>query len=253
MKETLTNLLRLPSVAIALIAFVGVLAFVIILSQAYKYKFNQDHTIEVTGMAKKDFESDLVQWSASFEKSGENLASLSNELTKNKDIIKQFLIAKSINEKDIIFESVNVSKNYTNVELPNGGYKSVFQGYNLNQTVSISSKDLNAVETVAREVSSLIGQGIELNSNQPNFYFSKLESLKLELIAQATQNARKRAEIIAEESNAGLGGLKQARLGVFQITGLNSSDDDFTYGGVFDTKSRSKTANITVKLTFKIK
>jgi hypothetical protein len=40
-------------------------------------------------------------------------------------------------------------------------------------------------------------------------------------------------------------------MGVFQITGQNSAED-FSYGGSFNTASKNKTANITVKLVFQV-
>src|SRR5690606_29606324 len=100
-----------------------------------------------------------------------------------------------------------------------------------------------------REISTLISQGIELSSFAPSYYYSKLEDLKLELISQASENARQRAQNIATKSGASLGDLVKADLGVFQITGQNDNEE-YSYGGVFNTSSRNKTANITVKASF---
>ena len=119
----------------------------------------------------------------------------------------------------------------------------------MSQSVSVESKDLDKVDNASREISTLISQGIELSSNSPNYYYSKLEDLKLELISQASSNAKQRASNIAEEAGSSLGDLIKADLGIFQITGQNDNEE-YSYGGAFNTASRSKTANITVKTSY---
>jgi len=238
-------------IILAIVMVVGIIISTYILGNAYKYKFKANETIEVTGLAKKDFESDLVRWSASFKKNDMDLKLASEELNKDKQIVKQFLRSKGIVEKEIIFDAIDISKDFTYIQQDNGTSTQIFNGYILTQSVSIESKNLNKIDEVSREVSSLISQGIELNSNSPAYYFSKLEDLKLELISQATENAKKRAENISDKAGSSLGNLLNAKLGIFQITGQNDSEEDFSSGGVFNTKSRKKTANITVKLIFK--
>lgn len=41
-------------------------------------------------------------------------------------------------------------------------------------------------------------------------------------------------------------------MGIFQITGQNS-DEDYSWGGTFNTESKEKTASITMKLDYKVK
>ena len=94
-------------------------------------------------------------------------------------------------------------------------------------------------------------QGINISSNQPNYYYTKLEDLKLSLISNATENATVRAKNIAEKGNSTLGSLKNATMGVFQITGKTSSEE-YSWGGVYNTSDRNKKASITVKLEFAI-
>ena len=69
------------------------------------------------------------------------------------------------------------------------------------------------------------------------------------MISKATEDARIRAEKIAEFSGGKLGELDSARMGVFQITGQNS-DENYSWGGTYNTTSKKKTASITMKLTY---
>jgi uncharacterized protein len=95
----------------------------------------------------------------------------------------------------------------------------------------------------------LINMGIELYSLQPRYYNTKLAELKLEMLAEATKDAKSRAEKISENAGTHLGRLRKADMGVFQITGKNSAED-YSFGGTFNTSSREKTASITVNLDF---
>lgn len=108
------------------------------------------------------------------------------------------------------------------------------------------------VEGISREVTELINLGVELNSYAPEYYYTKMAELKLEMIAEATKDAKARAEKIAENAGAKLGKLKKSDMGVFQIIAQNSSED-FSWGGSFNTSSKKKEANITMKLVYQIK
>ena len=128
---------------------------------------------------------------------------------------------------------------------------SEFEAYRLSQVVTVDSKDLDRVIEISREISELLEQGVQIRSYNPKFYYSDLDKLKLNLIEQASENGRIRAEQIAKNSNSSLKGLKDARLGVFQILGYNSGES-YSWSGTFNTSSRWKTASITVKMDFEV-
>jgi hypothetical protein len=75
--------------------------------------------------------------------------------------------------------------------------------------------------------------------------------LKQSLIEKATKDASERANKIVNTADGDLGKLKNASMGVFQITGQGSTEDD-SYGGNFDTYSKNKTARITVRLEYEL-
>ena len=104
---------------------------------------------------------------------------------------------------------------------------------------------------MSREVTELINSGIEFNSSEPRYYYTKLAELKLEMLAAATADAKSRAERIAKNAGGGLGSLRNAAMGIFQITGQNSNEE-YSYGGNFNTSSKNKTASITARLEFGI-
>ena len=127
-----------------------------------------------------------------------------------------------------------------------------FLGYQLNQSIQIESSDVDKVEQISREITELLLQGVKFYSQAPRYYYTKLESLKIEMISKAKEDARLRAEPIAESSGSKLGNLICANMGIFQITGQNSTED-YSWGGTFNTSSKEKTASITMRLSYRVK
>jgi hypothetical protein len=220
-----------------------------LLSNGYMNRNKSENVIFVTGLGSKDFVSDLIVWNASFSRRSMDLQTAYAELNKDREIIKTYLIGKGVSESSIVFASVNIQKEFDESRDNNGNYFSTFAGYSLTQNITIESNEVDKIEGVSREVTELINQGVELYSQDPQYYYTKLAELKIEMIAAATQDAKVRAEQIAQNSNGNLGGLKNATMGIFQITGQNSSED-YSWGGAFNTSSKRKTASITMRLEY---
>lgn len=236
----------------AAIIALGLIISTVVLTQAFKNRNQADETISVTGLGSKDFVSDLIVWNSSFSKKSFELKQAYAELENDRNAIKDYLLSKGLKENEIIFSSVNINKEYSYTYDNNSNLRSQqFNGYALTQNVQIESKEVEKVENVSRQVSELINKGVELYSNAPEYYYTKLAELKLEMIAEATQDARMRAGQIAENAGAALGSLKKSDLGVFQIIAQNSSEE-YSWGGSFNTTSKNKTATITIRLVYKI-
>ena len=166
--------------------------------------------------------------------------------------MKDYLSKKRIDSKNIVFEAAAIEKEFDNEYDQNGNIRSsVFSGYVLTQSMKIQSKNVDLIEETSRKVSELIDAGIMLNSMAPEYYYTKLAALKLSMIEKATKDAYNRAIKIAENGGGSLGDMKSADMGVFQIIGENSSEA-FESGGSFNTSSKRKTANITMRLKYEI-
>ncbi|GCD78722.1 SIMPL domain-containing protein [Thermaurantimonas aggregans] len=225
----------------------------LILKSAYLARIQSNDTISVTGLGNKDFDSDLIVWSGTFNRINKDLKKAYAEIDQDRETIKKYLISKGIKEENIVFQSININREFNNEYDANYNVrKSTFVGYNLSQSVTIESNEVDKVEAIARSITELINQGIEFYSNSPQYFYTKLAELKLEMIEAATQDAYTRAKKIAENSGSKVYKLKKASMGVFQIVAQNSAED-FTWGGAFNTDSRKKTASITVKLEYLIK
>jgi hypothetical protein len=165
--------------------------------------------------------------------------------------IKEYLAEKGVSAEEMVFSSVDIDKEFDYRYDDEGKRYEDFSGYRLSQRVEIESKEIEKIEKLAREITELINQGVEFYSSYPQYYYTGLSELKIQMISAATEDARLRAQMIAENAGAELGDLKEARMGIFQIVGLNS-DENYSWGGAFNTSSKMKTATITMKLEFGI-
>lgn len=221
------------------------------LGNAYVKRASPPQMISVTGLGNEDFTSDLIVWEGQFSANNTVLKMAFDQLNNDKAVVKSYLVSKGINEANIIFNSVQTTELRDN-KYESGNYVgSIFRGYQLTQSVKIESPNVSLIEQVSREITELLNKGVQFNSSPPRYYYTKLADLKIAMISKATEDARIRAEKIAENSGSTLGDLSSARMGVFQITGQNSGED-YSWGGAYNTSSKNKTASITMKLDYKI-
>lgn len=235
----------------ALIFSIAIVLAAYMVGNAYVERATPRGTISVTGSGSKNFTSDLIVWEGTFSQMSPDLRIAYEQLNADKEMVQKYLLSKGIKEDNFIFNSVKTTDK-TEAQYQNGNYiGNVFVGYELAQTVKIESTNVELIEQVSREITELLNQGVQFNSTPPRYYYTKLTDLKIEMISEATEDARLRAERIAENSGGELGNLKSADLGVFQIIGQNSGED-FTWGGAYNTADKKKTASVTMRLEYEI-
>lgn len=232
-----------------LVISITILISVFWLAHTFQQRHRGLDTIQVTGLGKKDFTSDLIVWNGSFTEKNMDLQSAYQALREDQESIRKYLVDKGVSEAEILFSSVDILKEFDYHYDQSGNSSQEFTGYRLTQRVEIESKAVEKIESISREVTELINSGVEFYSNAPQYFYTGLSELKIEMISAATEDARIRAEKIAENAGAKLGDLRQANMGIFQIIGQHSNED-YSWGGTFNTSSKMKTATITMKLQF---
>ena len=218
------------------------------------YKQNASGGIGATGSATRDFTSDLIVWRGSFSAYGQSTTEAYESIQHDAGVVRDYLLSRSVPEESIVFSSVNISPDYREVYSDSGNYMgSELRGYSLSQRLTIQSSDVEGIEVISRDITELIGSGVNFYSESPEYYYTKLGELKLELIDAATADAKARVDIMAEQSGGKVGKLLSANLGTFQITAQNSAEDSYVAGGAFNTWSREKTMFISVKLHYALR
>lgn len=231
----------------------AVIGAALVLTYGIRSRNDFQNVVSVTGLGSKNFVSDLIVWKGTFSRKSMDLKEAYSNLDRDREIIRAYMTKNGLKNEELVFSSVQISRDYTETFDAQGNRtSSVFNGFNLTQNLEIESKSVNQVETLSRiAVSELISNNIEFTSQEPDYFYTKLSDLKLEMISMATKDAKTRAENIVEHSGSHLGKLVTADMGVIQIVGENSTED-YSWGGSFNTKSKRKTASITVSLEFKI-
>lgn len=238
------------STLLAVILGISFIIAIAIAANAYKFRSTTMDTIVVTGLAEQDFSSDLIVWNASFSRKSYDLKTAYATLKEDETAIRDYLHAKGLNDSSIIFSAVDIAKDFDYKQDVNGrSLGAEFTGYTLSQNVKVESNNVDKIEKISREVTELIQNGIELNSAPPAYYNTHLTQVKMDLLAKASADAKARAETIAKNAGSKLGDMKKATMGVFQITGKNSNED-YSFGGTFNTSSKQKTGSLTIRMEF---
>jgi hypothetical protein len=244
----------------SIIIGIAIIVTAFILGQSFKKRNENLDSISVIGLGTKDFVSDEILWSGSFTTNSMDIKTAYSKIISDQKIVSNFFISKGFKPNEFSFGAVNFQKKFREIRTVNAenGYVSaeqVFNGYEATQSISFSAKKnpqlMKRIEEVSSKTSELINSGIELTSNSIQYTYSNLPSLKQSLIENATRDANERANKIVKTANGDLGKLKGANMGVFQITGQGSTEED-SYGGNNDTFSKNKTARITVRLEYNL-
>ncbi len=245
--------------ALAIILALGLIIAAFIISNTWKKVSRGNVTITVTGSASKDIKSDLGIWDGSFSNESAVLTDAYAKLKESNRKVKEYLISKGYTEDKIKFSAISTttlyeSKQQSSYDYEYSGKKTSTGGkvigYRLMQGVSVESQDVDKIDLLSREVTELINQGVEINSNPPRYLYTKIGDLKIEMIGLATQDAKNRAEQIAQSTDNKVGEVRSSKTGVMQINAKNESQvSDY---GVNDNSSLEKTITSVVNISFSI-
>ncbi|MDD2756825.1 MAG: SIMPL domain-containing protein [Methanothrix sp.] len=123
--------------------------------------------------------------------------------------------------------------------------------YQLSQTVTVQSGDVNKITDISKQVPSLAAQGAIISVQSLEYYYSKLPDLRVSLLTEAVKDAKARAEKIAAGTGRQVGSVQAASSGVVQVLPPDSVDvSDY---GSYDTSSIEKDVMVTVKASFRLK
>jgi len=203
--------------------------------------------VSVTGSRKKEIRSDYAVWRCEYSAQAETMTAAYAEIRTHYDNVRKFLIDNGISDSEIRQLAVNT---YSVYERNYSGYTTNrIEAYNLSQVVEVRTKDVDKVFEVSKRITELIDKGINISSYPAQYFYTQIAELRVEMIALATQDAKDRAEKIAENSGAKITGMKSAKAGVFQITPLYSNEiSDY---GINDTSSIDKEIMAVMNCEFK--
>ncbi|MBC8386719.1 MAG: SIMPL domain-containing protein, partial [Actinobacteria bacterium] len=208
----------------------------------YKVRLPVD-TLSVTGSVREKITSDSAKWSSSFSRTfpAEDLKKGYEMMQKDQELVLNFFKDNGFNEVDILISPVFMEQLY--MYDPDAPKENV-----LNQTVEIQSSDVEKITYMAKNTQTLIDTGVIFSTQSLEYYYLKLPELRIELIPEAINDAKLRAQKIAEGSGKIIGTIKSAQLGVVQVLPVNSTE--VSDWGTYDTSTIEKEVMIPVTVTF---
>lgn len=208
--------------------------------------------ITVTGSARRNVTSDFIVWRANFTANASTLVEAQRLLKADLEKLAGFLAANGITNPTfapIVIKEVMAQKTEKREGVETSMERTV--GYKLTQKVEVRSAEVDRVTRLDAESVSLVEQGLLLEPSAPEFIYTKVGEAKIEMLAEATKDARARADQVSTQGGRGISGLRSAKMGVFQITPLYSSET--SWEGRNDSTSREKTITAVVNATFTMK
>lgn len=198
-------------------------------------RFNrEDRSISVKGFAEREVKADLAIWTLKVAVPSDNLIQGSAEIETGRNKIISFLTrngitAEEISQKEIQVADRNANEYNSNVNGPR---------FILSKTIVVRSANVDNIFKVSQMTDELVRAGVVMSA-QPDwqnggvsFVFTGLNTIKPDMLAEATQNAKKAAEEFCRQSDTSLGKLKRANQGLFTIVDrddINSAQGDGGY------------------------
>jgi hypothetical protein len=202
----------------------------------------------VTGSAKRPIRSDYIIWRLSVSSQQPTAKAAYQDLKRQTERVQAYLKDKEVPEKAITLSAIETS---TIPEVTaNGKETGQILAYRLNQRLEIRSDDVNRYTKLSQQSTELIDEGISLVSESPQYLYTQLSKLRIEMVAEAAKDAKARAEAIAHSTGNRVGAVRSAETGVFQITSRNSTEvSDY---GIYDTSSLDKDITAVVSVKFSL-
>ncbi len=227
------------------LALAGALCFASLVASHTWIRIGESQTINVTGSARKNVTSDLVIWRAGFSTEAPSLLEAHAQLKTDLLKVTGWLASKGVT--DVVAKPISIAEVTVQVR-DDQTYATKRVGYRLKQDLEMRSTDVALIPRLGSECTELIAQGVLFVSDQVEFIYTKAADAKIEMMAEATRDARLRAEHIAEQGARKIRELRTARMGVVQINPLHSTAT--SWDGNNDSSALEKTIIVTMNAVF---
>ena len=226
------------------------LVFSSMLATATWLKVRNSQFITVKGSTRKNVTSDLIVWQGSFQVQASALLDAEHQIQASHAKVQDFLASAGVT--DVVFQPISIEQVQADVSNNANGEHIQQQrtvGYRLTQRVRVESVDVDRLAKL--DPTPLVADGVLFTADPPQFLYTRAAEEKIEMLADATKDARARAQQIAEQGGRVIANLHDAEMGVFQITPVHATDTSSE--GESDVTSQDKTITAVVTATFVLK
>lgn len=206
------NRLTIPAAIVA----VGFVVLGCVLRSAVIHFKDSERVVSVKGLAEREVAADRVIWPICYKLASNDNYQIYENVERFNKVIIDFLTAGGIDAKEISISPVEMF----DAQAQPYNTQSIFR-YSLTTTITVASSNVELVRELMNRQGELVKSGVVISADygvQTQFLYSDLNSIKPEMIEEATKNARISAEKFASDSDSNLGKIKKANQGQFSIT-----------------------------------
>lgn len=190
-----------------------------LLGSGFEAGRSADRFVTVKGVSEREVQADLALWPLQIVTADNDLSAAQTRMARMVDLTRTFLTNEGVPAEKVTIQSFRV------MDAQASPYQS---GGNVNrfiitQTLLVRSEDPVLLRAISQRVGNLVDAGVVFTSGQeygpggPTYLFTRLNDLKPEMLAEATNRAREAAEEFAAASGSRVGKIRRANQGVFQI------------------------------------
>ena len=182
-----------------------------------------DRAVTVRGLAERDVTANLATWTVNFNAQGTELGAVQAEIDRDARTVLNFFRTAGFRGEDVTDAGGSVSQYFDN----NRGENSV----TVNRRLQLRTDDVGRARRAYSRQFELIRNGVAIQEGSDvQYVFTRLNDIKPEMIAQATQDARRGAERFASDSGTGVGGIRSATQGYFSTGPRDGDTTEENYG-----------------------
>ncbi len=190
---------------------------------------DKDRVVTVKGLAEMKMIATSASIDLNFSFSGDDLNDIIKKTEIKKTLIIDYLTNAGYDKNKITTNKVGVTdrQKYYETQWKNDQQVQVkIDRYTIAQSLTILSKDIKNTEEITAQIKlDLVSKDLTCNIST-DYTFPDLNSIKPQLIAESTKNARIAGEQFANDSQAQLGKIKTASQGQITIAGRYYYDEE---------------------------
>jgi hypothetical protein len=206
----------------------------------------QSSSITVKGSVRERIRADQAVWQIRVTGEAPSLQDAYATLERGVTRVQEFLRSCEFRSDEISLSAIDTSTFY--VTDAKGHATREVSGYALGRNFVLTTPDVDRVARSAGGVTELIKEGVQVISYAPEYYYTRLSELRIRLNGAAAADARARADAIASAAGATVTEVRDAHMGVLQIT-RPLSTETASYG-IYDTSTIEKDVTSVVTMTF---
>ncbi|WP_338158056.1 SIMPL domain-containing protein [uncultured Phocaeicola sp.] len=203
----------------AIILSIGLLLLGVFIERGFSEFAGRDRSVNVKGLAEMEVPADKVTWPLVYKSLGNDLNALYEEIKRSNRTITDFLKEKGLTDKEIsinapVIVDMKAERYGNNQDSP---YR-----YNVTTVITVTSNKVDLVRGLITEQGELLKRGIAITTGDYQYNiqyeYTGLNTIKPQMIEEATKNARQAAEKFAKDSESTLGKIRHANQGQFSIS-----------------------------------